>query len=238
MGAAALASLTTAVVILTLPASSAARTQPVQDRGDSGKTTVKVAPEARKKAVTTAQEQQRLAKLAKHIGIARRTVWACQDQLGTTRTRASVSIWALPRSIPYRTWALSRWLARTKSCAKSLQQHSIPQTNDWVTAVNLVQRIYPGTKAWLLSCSSGESSWGEFVMNQQGSPAGGWMQMYESTYNSYNDTAFADARAKGFIISEEVNSWRHPIGQALTAAYMRTHGASANWDPSIDPACR
>jgi hypothetical protein len=128
-------------------------------------------------------------------------------------------------------------LLRTRNRIQVIKDRTIPSVWDWNTAVHLVQRIFPGTESWLLSCSGGEGGNGRFVMNSQGSPAGGWMQMYESTFDAYNNTAYAYARSKGFIISESTNSWRHPLGQAVTAAYMRTHGASSNWDPRIDAAC-
>ena len=74
-------------------------------------------------------------------------------------------------------------------------------------------------------------------MNTQGSGAGGWMQFMRSTYYAHNDAAFAYARSLGFVIDERTNAWEHPLGQALTAAYMRTHGMSGHWDPGIDPLC-
>lgn len=164
--------------------------------------------------------------------------WNCQDDLGIKRSRASVSVWALPMSLGYRAWAADRWKTRAVKCVAALQLRTIPSTGDWSRAVELVQRIYPGTSGWLLSCSSGEGGHGRFVLNHQGSGAGGWMQFLSSTFYSHYRAAFADARAKGFVIDRVHESWYDPIGQAVTAAHMRTHGQSSHWDARIDYLCR
>jgi hypothetical protein len=161
---------------------------------------------------------------ARNIMDARAVVWRCQDRLGVSRSRASVSGWALPSSIPYRAWVLDRWQKRSSDCLEALRNRTIPATNDWQTAVALVQRIYPGTAGWLLSISDREGGHGGFVMNHQGSGAGGWMQFMASTYYAHNDDAYADARRRGFIIDPSTNSWTHPLGQAITAGYMRYTG--------------
>jgi hypothetical protein len=114
----------------------------------------------------------------------------------------------------------------------------LPIINDWRTSVRITQRVYPGTERWLLSCSSGEGSHGAFVMNTQGSGASGWMQFMSGTFYGHVDQALYDVRHKGFFVHNNVKSIRSPLGQALTAAYMRTHGMSGHWDPSIDPLCR
>jgi len=102
--------------------------------------------------------------------------------------------------------------------------HVIPATNDWRTAVTLVQRVYPGTESWLLYISHREGGYGAFVMNHQGSGAGGWMQFMASTYYAYSDAAFAHARSRGFDVPREANTWYSPLGQAITAGYMRYTG--------------
>lgn len=122
--------------------------------------------------------------------------------------------------------------------AKERAYHSLVATGDWRTAVRVTQRVYPGTEAWLLSCSSGEGGHGGFVMNHEGSGAGGPMQFMQSTFYSYVDAAIRDTRNKGFRFPAVARSWYHPLGQAVTAAYMRTHGQSGHWDPGIDPLCR
>jgi len=144
--------------------------------------------------------------------------------------RASASVWALPRSLGYRQWAASLWRDRAASCEREKAKRTIPTTRDWVTAVRLVQRIYPGTASWLLYISHREGGYGGFVMNHQGSGAGGWMQFMASTYYAHSGAAFADAARRGFIVDRSWNAWTHPLGQAITAGYMRfTHRDGCHW---------
>ena len=169
-------------------------------------------------------QQAELRALAKHVTAARISTWKCQEQLGSSRSKAAVDAGSLPQSISYRRWVVKRWEKRQSSCERLLSRRTIPTSSDWVTSVKLVQRVYPGTADWLLYISRREGGYGGFVMNHQGSGAGGWMQFMSSTYYAYNDRAFADARRRGFIVSESVNSWTHPMGQAITAGYMRYVG--------------
>lgn len=101
---------------------------------------------------------------------------------------------------------------------------TLPYTNDWRTSVRIAQRPYPGTDSWLLFISKREGGYGRFVMNHQGSGAGGWMQFMASTFYGYNEAAAADLRRRGFNIPDNVMVWTHPLGQALTAGYMRYYG--------------
>jgi len=105
--------------------------------------------EVKEEAVTRVQQAQ-MKQLARKVGTFRKATWACQDTLGISRTRASASVWALPSSLPYRGWVVEQWQKKASSCLKLQEQRSIPVTNDWQTAVRLVQRIYPGTSSWLL----------------------------------------------------------------------------------------
>lgn len=105
-----------------------------------------------------------------------------------------------------------------------LMFRAIPYTNDWRTSVRLVQRAYPGTESWLLFISHREGGWGPFVMNHQGSGAGGWMQFMASTFYGYVNAARADFARRGFTVDPRVWTWTHPLGQALTAGYMRYTG--------------
>ena len=104
------------------------------------------------------------------------------------------------------------------------RQYTIPHTNDWRTSVRLAQRIYPGTSDWLLYISRREGGWGPFVMNHQGSGAGGWLQFMASTFYAYDDDARADVARRGFKVDPSIWTWTHPLGQALTGAYMRYTG--------------
>jgi len=104
-----------------------------------------------------------------------------------------------------------------------LWQH-LPATGDWRTAVALAQRVYPGTEGWLLFISDREGGWGPFVMNHQGSGAGGWLQFMSSTFYAYVGDARASFARRGFKVDPSIWTWTHPLGQALTGAYMRWSG--------------
>jgi len=107
---------------------------------------------------------------------------------------------------------------------------TLPATNDWRTAVRIAQRVFPGTSAWLLYISDREGGWGGFVMNHQGSGAGGWLQFLESTFVAYKDDARRAVAARGFIVDPDVFDWHHPLGQALTGAFMRwSHQDGCHW---------
>lgn len=113
--------------------------------------------------------------------------------------------------------------ARAATLRNSLWR-TLPHTNDWRTSVTLTQRIYPGTSQWLLFISAREGGYGRFVMNHQGSGAGGWMQFMRSTFYAYMDDARQSVNARGFTVPANIWTWTHPLGQALTAGYMRYTG--------------
>ena len=157
--------------------------------------------------------------------------WQCQDKLvalGMLAARTPMSSpGALPKSEKYRKWVLHKRIVKQRKCLQRLQyvsSHTIPSTDDWLSAVAYVQRVYPGTSEWLKYISRREGGWGRFVMNTQGSGAGGWMQFMASTYYAYDDKAFADVARRGFIVNPAANAWTNPLGQAITAGYMRYVG--------------
>lgn len=126
--------------------------------------------------------------------------------------------------------------------------HEIPLINDWRTAVRWVQRIYPGTESWMLAISDREGGWGPWVWyggrTWQGyhvgndflgaDTVGGWMQFRYSTFAPYWRGAQKDLRQRGYIVPQipmppqggpsEYAAWLSPLGQALTAGYMRFYG--------------
>ena len=129
----------------------------------------------------------------------------------------------------------------------------LPLTNDWQTAVRIAQRVYPGTSSWMLSISDREGGWGRWVWYSGacGSPpclwrgyhvggdnvsgadtVGGWMQFRFSTFAPYFRGMVKDLRSRGFMLPEFPNlggpeiyqPWLSPLGQALTAGFMRYYG--------------
>jgi hypothetical protein len=108
--------------------------------------------------------------------------------------------------------------------------YTVPATNDWRTAVRLAQRPYPGTESWLLFISDREGGYGPCVMNHEGSGAGCWMQFMSSTFYAHVYDAKADFERRGFSVADEIWTWKNPLGQALTAGYMRyTHQDGCHW---------
>lgn len=94
---------------------------------------------------------------------------------------------------------------------------------DFQTAAHFADRIWPGTYQWLIDCSSSEGGHGRFVMNHGGSGAGGWMQFMSGTFYGNVDGAFREARRLGVAVPTAARSWQSPLGQAITAAWMRHH---------------
>lgn len=147
------------------------------------------------------------------------------------------------------------WAKRELREAKAEQKqhwYRLPQTGDWQTAVRIVQRVFPGTDQWLLSCSDAESSHGAWVRYGGGpyyagyehtDAVGGWVQFRPSTFRGYYSQALAYARQHGFIVPLNSNEWLHgwlsPLGQALTAAYMRAvkHNTGWHWKASVGRGC-
>jgi len=135
-----------------------------------------------------------------------------------------------------------------KDIAKERLDHEIPLINDWRTAVSWVQRIYPGTESWMLSISDREGGWGPWVWYGGrtwsgyhvgndflgADTVGGWMQFRYSTFAPYWRGAQKDLRQRGYLIPQipmpaaggpsEYAAWLSPLGQALTAGYMRYYG--------------
>jgi len=158
----------------------------------------------------------------------------------------------------------ARWTARELEETQGrldAAARTLPATNDWVTAVRIVQRVYPGTESWLLSCSAAESSHGAWVWNGGGrwggyhvggdylgmDKAGGWMQFRWSTFKPYwfgfrgAQGALADAQGRGFVVpdfGDGYGAWLSPLGQALTAGYMRYTGRDGrHWSASYGNGC-
>jgi hypothetical protein len=124
---------------------------------------------------------------------------------------------------------IDRHRARLTS-ALARRWHTLPDTNDWRTAVTASQRVFPGTESWLLYISNREGGWGPFVMNHQGSGAGGWMQFMGSTFDGYVGDARIYVEQRGFTVPLGTWEWTDPLGQALTAGYMRyTHRDGCHW---------
>jgi hypothetical protein len=154
-------------------------------------------------------------------------VWRCEDERRVPRSQG-IDAWGQGHhSEGFRRALLSQWESKLSRCLERLrwqQQHTIPTTGDWQTSVRLVQRVFPGTSSWLLYISHREGGWGPFKMNYQGSGCGGWMQFMPSTYWANSSAAFAAVRSRGYTVDPANDDWRSPLGQAITAGYMKWAG--------------
>lgn len=132
--------------------------------------------------------------------------------------------------------------------AETRLTRELPMTNDWRTAVRLVQRIYPGTESWMLYISHREGGYGAWVWyggrHWSGyhigddflgaDTVGGWMQFRYSTFAPYWRHTQEDLKRRGIIVPDfqmppeggptQYAAWLSPLGQALTAGYMRYTG--------------
>lgn len=144
-----------------------------------------------------------------------------------------MNVWA-ERSLASRK-ALERWRIR---------QRTLVNHNTWLEAVREAQKPYPGTEAWLISCSASEGAHGAWVPNREGSGVGGWMQMFPSTYSTmmhgyylpahgrWYEGAWKDLKRRGYIVSSKIDSWYSPLGQALASAYGKLNGRGGEWHGS------
>lgn len=101
-----------------------------------------------------------------------------------------------------------------------------------MAAVAYVQRAWPGSAGWLISCSSTEGGHGRWFPNTGGSGAGGWLQFMSGTFYGNVNTAFAYGRARGLSLPNAAKSWYSPLGQAATGADMLRRGQSGQWTGS------
>jgi len=135
--------------------------------------------------------------------------------------------------------------------AETRLTRELPLITDWVTAVRFVcTKVYPSQDVcnFLLSISDREGGHGAWVWyggrHWSGyhigndflgaDTVGGWMQFRYSTFAPYWRQAQADLRRRGFIVPfipmppeggpPQYAAWLSPLGQALTAGYMRFTG--------------
>jgi len=99
----------------------------------------------------------------------------------------------------------------------------------WLRAVREAQGPFPGTEAWLLSCSASEGGHGRWVPNSQGSGANGWLQFMEATFWRMFLAARADVERDGYRVPSSAASWYSPLGQALAGAWGVSNGRRHEW---------
>lgn len=118
--------------------------------------------------------------------------------------------------------------------APAQAQRTLAQASDWLTAVRVVQAVYPGSGPWLLSCSASEGGHGGFVWLEHrsyprygaNSTPGGWMQYMQTTFNSDFDAALRDLWGRGYVTPNNAGYYT-PLGQAIAAGWAYSHARPA-----------
>jgi hypothetical protein len=139
--------------------------------------------------------------------------------------------------------------------AKTLRDYPFEAGNAWPRAVKEVQRVFPGTDRWLLSCSDAEgwspglNRWvtygsGDYYPGFENLYiVGGPMQFKYPTFKGMYRRAVDHAVNKGFIIPEklraaDVTAWRSALGQAMAAGWARfTGNDDSHWSASWGNGC-
>lgn len=227
----------------------------IPNRGDSTPSRVSSPQHEGAKQEPKPQCALAMQKIREH----RTRTWSLQRSLGS-RPPIRVSTSAIV-GCRYARWVEHLWWQRSVKWAKIAKFRVLPNTRDWETAVRITQRVYPGTASWLLSCSGAEGGHGSWVWyggrRWSGShigndflgmdTAGGNMQFRFSTFEPYSRWAFANVKHHGFVFPRFVTpaggdpkyaAWLSPLGQALTAGYMRYFGRDGHhWSASSGSGC-
>lgn len=131
-------------------------------------------------------------------------------------------------------WNLSSQSVADRELAKACRK--VPArwralNRSFLESTRFVDRLYPGYGfgAWANECAKSEGGHGLFVMNRQGSGAGGWLQFMSSTFWGVIYPAVARARAQGVRIPDYAMTWTSPLGQAIAGAEMRFRDRRSEW---------
>lgn len=172
----------------------------------------------------------------------------------TPKARGKSCLWARYAVDVHRARALS---AR-KSYKKWYDEHMLRDTADWTVAVRTVQRFFPGTESWLLSCSDAEgyntsdpTRWvvhggGPFNMSDwYHDVVGGPMQFRPSTIKGMHRRGLDYIEARDYRVpahlraSGTTTAWRSMLVQAIAAGWARYTGNDNNhWSASWNNGCR
>lgn len=171
----------------------------------------------------------------------RAAVWRCQHEAVLPATRAEHGSPRLASAgRDYRAWIIDRWEKRLSACER-IRARTIPNVGDWMTAVRLVQRFFPGSEGWLDSCSSSEGGHGGFVWlgnlpypryGADDTP-GGWMQYKWRTFWTDLRSALAHPALRGIRVPPSAISYSSPLGQAIAAGWAYFYSRpSGKWTGS------
>lgn len=163
------------------------------------------------------------------VHAAKGATWTCQDAADIPRAKASPERMLLRAGHRYRVWVAGKWQERLAACRVTLH-NTIPKTEDWATAVRIMQRFYPGSEGWLMSCSASEGGHGGFVMNTKGSGAGGNLQYMNGTFWTDFNAAVKDLVSRSVKVPKSAWAWESPLGQAVAGSWAYGHARwSGKW---------
>lgn len=179
--------------------------------------------------------------------------------------KASVPTWRKPRNCADARYLAFVWSKRShwsrektglwkeEQANRMLRDFPVrPGSHAWHRAVHEVQKVFPGTESWLLSCSGAEGGHGRWVSYGGGSyypgfernyVVGGWMQFKYPTFTGMYRHALDDLKARRILVPPElqqpgVKAWLSALGQALAAAWARYTGNDAShWSASWSNGC-
>lgn len=165
-----------------------------------------------------------------------------------------------PRGCAHTLWLAKEWKVRAFRARQSYyrwleSEYVLKDTlfgdgnHAWLKAVREVQRPFPGTEGWLLSCSDAEGGHGRWV-GYSGVPysiwlrnsdtVGGPMQFRYSTFTGMYHHGLDHLRARGYRSPrmDMTTAWRSALGQAIAAGWARyTGNDNSHWSASWGNGC-
>jgi hypothetical protein len=151
-------------------------------------------------------------------------------------------------------WRKRAWIARqtyeTWLVTRTLRDWPFGDgTKAWPRAVREVQRVFPGTESWLLSCSDAEGGHHKWI-GYGGAPystwlrdsdtVGGPLQFRFSTFTGMYRRAVEYVTGKGYRVPrmDSTSAWRSALGQALAGGWARyTGNDNSHWSASWGNGC-
>lgn len=188
----------------------------------------------------------------------RRLTWERQEARGGAPADRSPIV--LGKTCRWARYAAGEWQARARSARRSLERWEHERTlrdfafkpdyPAWRNAVREVQRVFPGTEGWLLSCSAAEGGHGRWVgyggqaystWLRDSDTVGGPLQFRFSTFTGMFRRAVEYVQGQGFLVpifADLTTAWRSALGQALAGGWARyTGNDDSHWSASWNNGC-
>ena len=148
------------------------------------------------------------------------------------------------------------WIARQQYelwvYVRTLQDFPFGDGNHaWARAVQEVQRVFPGTESWLMSCSAAEGGHGRWVgysgvaystWLRDSNTVGGPLQFRFGTFTGMFRRGAEYVRAHGYRLPghlrDMTTAWRSALGQAIAGGWARyTGNDGSHWSASWNRGC-